>query len=331
MTAAVDARALLAAAVDRAVIDGHDGRSGSTLERVRLTDGTQLVLKRSRPGTDLAALLTGGADRELALLEAGVLDRLPAGVGHALVGGWSENGEVVLLMRDVAAAIPGWDRTLDREECRQVLTAVAAVHRTFAGPPFVAPVAAGVRATALWPHRMRPLVGLPNPLPGLVLRGWARFAELVPGPVAAAVARLQADPAPLLVELDRRAPALLHGDLWLVNLALEPGQVTLLDWSLATWGPPLMEFATFLTGAFSQVSASREELVDDVRAVADLPDADVDLMLLLGLMELGWNKALDAAEHPEPAKRAHEAAELAWWVDRATPALTTLAVEASAR
>ena len=117
---------------------------------------------------------------------------------------------------------------------------------------------------------------------------------------------------------------MLHGDLWLVNLALEPGQVTLLDWSMATWGPPLMEFATFLTGAFSQVDATREELVDDVRATAGLPDADVDLMLLLGLMELGWNKALDAAEHPDPAKRAHERAELDWWVDRATPALAAL-------
>ncbi len=316
---------MLAAAVERTVIDGHDGRSGSTLERVRLADGTGLVLKRSRPGTDLAALVTGGADRELALLEAGALDRLPSGVGHALVGGWREDGDVVLLMRDVGPAIPGWDRILDRDGCRGVLAAAAGVHRTFAaGSPIAAPVAAGVRATALWPHRMRPLVGGANLLPGIVLRGWSRFAELVAAPVADAVGRLQADPTPLVAELDRRPATLLHGDLWLVNLALEPGQVTLLDWSLATWGPPLMEFATFLTGAFSQVSATREELVDDVRATAGLSDPDVDLMLLLGLMELGWNKALDAAEHPDPAKRAHERAELAWWVDRATPAFRAI-------
>ena len=325
MTAAVDARAVLAAAVERAVILGHDGRSGSTLERVRLADGTALVLKRSRAGTDLAAVVTGGADRELALLETGVLDRLPPGVGHALVGGWREDGEVVLLMRDVGPAIPGWGRILDRDECHRVLTAAAGVHSTFAaGPRNAAPVAAGVRATALWPHRMRALAGMANPLPEMVLRGWSRFTELVAGPVADAVARLQADPAPLLAEVDRRPATLLHGDLWLVNLALEPGQVTLLDWSLATWGPPLMEFATFLTGAFSQVNATREELVDDVRATAGLSDTDVDLMLLLGLMELGWNKALDAAEHPDPAKRAHDRAELAWWVDLATPAMAVL-------
>jgi hypothetical protein len=46
--------------------------------------------------------------------------------------------------------------------------------------------------------------------------------------------------------------------------------------------------------------------------------------LLLGLMELGWNKALDAAEHTDKAKRARDRAELDWWVRAATPALLAL-------
>src|SRR2546423_1493666 len=48
------------------------------------------------------------------------------------------------------------------------------------------------------------------------------------------------------------------------------------------------------------------------------------LGLLTGLLELGWNKALDAAEHPDPAKRDRERADLAWWLDAATPALAEL-------
>jgi hypothetical protein len=40
------------------------------------------------------------------------------------------------------------------------------------------------------------------------------------------------------------------------------------------------------------------------------------------LCELGWNKALDAATHPDPAHRACAADELAWWVERAEKALT---------
>ena len=38
-------------------------------------------------------------------------------------------------------------------------------------------------------------------------------------------------------------------------------------------------------------------------------------------MELGWNKALDAAEHADPAVRAREESELRWWLEKARPAL----------
>jgi hypothetical protein len=40
-------------------------------------------------------------------------------------------------------------------------------------------------------------------------------------------------------------------------------------------------------------------------------------------MWLGWNKALDAVEHPDPQIRARERADLDWWVDRARDALET--------
>ena len=109
-------------------------------------------------------------------------------------------------------------------------------------------VPAAQRVQALWPSRMRRLVGSPNPLPGLIVRGWERFAELAPPRVAAAVARLQDEPAPLLAALARHPCTLVHGDLWLVNIALEDDQVTLLDWALASWAPPVIEFASFLIG-----------------------------------------------------------------------------------
>jgi len=47
----------------------------------------------------------------------------------------------------------------------------------------------------------------------------------------------------------------------------------------------------------------------------------VCLALLAGLMWLGWNKALDAAEHPDPAKRERERRDLEWWVRKARTAL----------
>ena len=64
------------------------------------------------------------------------------------------------------------------------------------------------------------------------------------------------------------------------------------------------------------VDVSREQMIADYREAAG-PASDetaMRLALLAGLVWLGWNKALDAAEHPDPVLRHREAADLAWWV-----------------
>ena len=38
----------------------------------------------------------------------------------------------------------------------------------------------------------------------------------------------------------------------------------------------------------------------------------------------GWNKALDAIEHPDPVVRARESADLEWWVRGVRQALETV-------
>ena len=45
-------RALLQDAVERAPVN-DDGRSGATLERVRLRDGSRVIVKRFDPSVDL--------------------------------------------------------------------------------------------------------------------------------------------------------------------------------------------------------------------------------------------------------------------------------------
>ncbi|MDQ4119380.1 MAG: hypothetical protein M3235_20835 [Actinomycetota bacterium] len=304
----------------------HDGRSGSTLERVRLADGTRLVLKRSGPDSDLVGRLTGATDRELTLFTTGVLDALPDGVGHAVLDAWRDGPDTLVLMRDVGADVPGWTRTLDRAQCRRILAAAAAQHDRFAGdrPDGLCDLA--TRLTLLWPHRMAPLADVPNPLPQAVLRGWRRFAELADRRAVRAVRALQTDPAPLVDALAGYPHTVVHGDLWPVNLALEAHQVTLLDWSAASWAPPVLEFAVYLTGSAGQVRATRDEIVADYRAIVRPDETALRLGFVAGLLELGWNKALDAAEHPDPRKRADERADLDWWLDAATPALFELGV-----
>lgn len=320
-----DGATLLDRAVSRTPMVGHDGRSGAALEQVLLDDGTRLIVKTAYPADDLTASVPGGrADRELTLWATGVLDHLPAGVGHCIVEAFWSDGAIVTVMRDLGAAVVGWGRPLSREECRRVLSAAASVHARFADAPPSGLCGLEERLVLLGPVAMGALVESGNPLPAAVCRGWEHFDDLVPEPVRSAVAAIHADPSSLAGALRRTAPStLIHGDLWLVNLALEPGTVTLLDWGMATAAPAVVDFASFLAGNSSQVQASREQIVADFRAVEGdrVTDESMRLGLLAGLVELGWNKALDTVENPDPEVRRRERADLDWWVAAALPAL----------
>jgi hypothetical protein len=305
--------------VERTALEDHDGRSGALIERVVLDDGTRLVVKRSQPDTDITLRLTGGIDRERMLWSAGVLDRLGGGVGHAIIDAWDEDGTTVTVMRDLGDAVPGWSRRVSRDECRRIFSALATLHETFAGAPPANLCSLETRLAVLSPNGLGALTDSTNPLPPLVARGWELFAEIVDPDVAAAVDGVHRDPGPLAAALRRSPVAMVHADLWLVNLALLPTEVVLLDWAIATEGPGALDMAVFLTGSAAHVDATREQLIEDFRAASgELTDAaTMELALLAGLADMGWNKALDAVEHADPDVRARERADLEWWVDRA--------------
>lgn len=311
-------RQILERAVERVVLDDHDGRSGARLERVRLDDGTRLIVKRAEPNRDLTMLLTGKQARERALWSAGVLDRLPDGVGHAIIAVWDDDGVTVTVMRDLADTVPGWSRVLSRDECGRILQAMTAMHAEFAGNTPAVLCTLELRLTLLSARTMAPLANGPDPLPGLVVRGWQRFTEFVEPELADAVFALHDDPAALAAAMRVGTTTMIHSDLWPVNLALEPDAVVLIDWALATAGPPAMDLAIFLTGAAAHIEPTREELVEEFRqrsgALCD--DRAIRLALLAGLMELGWNKAIDAAEHADPQTRARARADLDWWTQQ---------------
>ncbi len=316
---------LLERAVSRTLLVGHDGRSGAKLERAVLDDGSRLIVKTAYPATDLTAAAPGGSpDRELVLWRSGRLDDLPAGVGHCVVDAWWDDGAVVTVMRDLGDTVVGWTRPLSRDECRRVLVAGAALHAHFADavPQGLCPLED--RLVLLGPAVMGDFVSDDNPLPAAVLRGWELFADLVPEDVRAAVDSIHASAAVLAEPLRRTAPTtLIHGDLWMVNLALEDDQVVLLDWGLATAAPAVVDFASFLAGNSSQVAATHEEIIEDFRAAEgeSVNDAGLRLGMLAGLVELGWNKALDAVDNEDPEVRRRERADLDWWVAAARPAL----------
>jgi hypothetical protein len=328
--------AVLDTALQRSPVN-DDGRSGATLERVLLADGTRVVVKRFDPSVDLVMQLSGDLHgREVDLFRRGILDALPPTVLHAVVDGWyDDEGHGVLVMRDLGDAVLGWGSIVNRERARAMLDAVADLHARFLGaaPDGLTPV--DVVLGLFEPQRIGNRRGAA--IVDYALRGWEYWPEVAPSEVGDVVLGLALDTAPL-VEACRRLPAtLLHGDLATVNMAFEhdrPGSLTLIDWGMATAGPAELDLGRLLAGCahlFGPVGRTESESIvarlDGLVALQRecsgpaYDEVALRLGLLCGLTWLGWNKALDIVEHPDVAVRERERVALTWWLHQAELAL----------
>jgi len=306
--------------VERVPMVDHEGKSGALLERVTLADGRRLIVKSFSPKTDLLMAALGDlVGREYVLWSRGILDRLPPEVGHAVVDGWVDGDETVIVMRDLGDLVLTWQDRLTRERCRWMLTRVAAQHRAFLGaaPDDLTPLPDLLALFA--PDRMAPFVNATKPLAAITIRGWEVFGETVPAEVADPVFALLADPQPLADALQSRPTTLIHGDLATVNMAFSDGELTLLDWAMPAAAPGAVDIARFVAGCSSVVDMSREQIIADYADAAGpaFDETAMRLSLLGAFCWLGWNKALDAAEHPDPVVRARERQDLDWWVQQA--------------
>jgi hypothetical protein len=315
---------LLADVVAREPLAATDGRSGSLLERVVLADGRTLVVKHVRDGGDWIMRASHDHGRAAELWSSGVLARVPDVIDHAVVGAERVTGGWVVIMRDLSAALVPDDARLTRGDSRRVLEAAAALHARFWDDPPLQLCSMADRYQFLSPATARREAGGDDEVPRLIGRGWERFAEVVPADVAEPVLAVLERPEPFAAALSGFGSTLLQGDLKLGNLGLTGDRVVMLDWGTQTgWGPPAVEVAWYLALNWSRIDATREQVLDDFRAAEGGrhdPDA-LRLALLGGLVQLGWDKALHASGHPDPAIRAREAADLAWWTARSRDAL----------
>jgi hypothetical protein len=317
-------RSLLADVVAREPLAAADGRSGSLLERVVLADGRTLVVKHVRDGGDWIMRASHDHGRAAELWSSGVLARVPDVIDHAVVGAERVEDGWVVIMRDVSAALIPDHARLSRGDSRRVLEAAAALHAGFWDDPPLELCSMADRYRFLSPATARREADGADEVPRLIGRGWERFAEVVPADVAEPVMAVLARPEPFAAALSASGSTLLQGDLKLGNLGLTADRVVMLDWGTQTgWGPPAVEVAWYLAINWSRVDATREQVLDDFRAAeGERHDEDaLRLALLGGLVQLGWDKALHASGHPDPAVRAREAADLAWWTATARDAL----------
>jgi hypothetical protein len=306
-----------------------DGKSGATLERVRLADGRWLVVKHVDPKDDWIARVTGDPGRAPRLWSSGVMARVPWVIDHATVSVELENRGWLVVMRDVSDALLADGRRLSRDEGRRVLAAAAELHAAFRGGPPVGGLTPVVQLYRLMSPQVASSLASEVEVGRLAVSGWERFPAVVPRDVAAAVAEVHDRPEALARYLAERPCTLVHGDLKLANLGFHHDRVVMLDWgSLTSWAPAAVDFAWFVAINAASVHASHDELLDDVRHAAG-PDHDEEALrvaLLGALAQLGWEKALGATG-ANATVRARERAGLAWWSARVREALEVWAPE----
>jgi hypothetical protein len=313
---------LISGASSRQPLGGTDGTSGATLERV-VIDGERFVLKQLHVDDDWT--MRGFGDlgcRPVRLWTTGILDALPPSIDHAVVGaavglgrhGWG----AALLLRDVGEQlVPEGDDPIDLDQHRRFLDHLADLSVAFWGwedDLDLLPVSC--RYTAFNPYWLRAeeARGWPVPVPRIADEGWERFAERCPRVVRDAVTALRHDIDPLVAALADTPAAFLHGDWKLGNLGSHPdGRTILLDWTYPGAGPPLHDLAWYLALNAARLPESKEDAIEALRAsfdgrgidTATWWEAQLDLCLLGGLVQFGWEKALGDED------------ELTWWCERA--------------
>jgi hypothetical protein len=278
-----------------------------------------VVVKRYDPASDLVLQVCGDDHgREVELYLDGVLNDLPPTVRHAILAAWyDDDGHGVVVMRDLGRSVLTWTDRVSAARTRSILAWLADLHGAYLGRVETAPTSLDTLLSLFQPDRIRPFAGAP--IVDLALRGWTHFAELCPGEVGARVLALVHDVRPLVVALASRPSTLVHGDASTVNLAPGGDGMTMIDWGLATVGPGELDVARLLAGCAHQIELGHDEFLALQRDVAG-PQHDetaLRLALVAALVFLGWNKALDAAEHPDEAVRARERAGLTWWLGQA--------------
>jgi hypothetical protein len=313
---------LVAGATLREPLGGDDGKSGAVLERVVL-GGDRFVLKHLHVDHDWTMRGFGDVGcRPLRVWTTGLLDAMPSSIDHAVVGaaaGLGRNGwGAALLLHDVGEhLVPEGDDLLPLEQHRQLLDHVADLSAAFwEWEDDLDLLDVSCRYTAFNPSWLaaEAALGWPAPVPRIAEEGWARFAEECPRGVRAAVTDLRACIDPLVDALGTTPRAFLHGDWKLGNLGTHPdGRTILLDWTYPGAGPPLHELAWYLAINRARLPEPKEDAIEALRLSFEARgietdtwwERQLDLCLLGGLVQFGWEKALG------------EEAELMWWVERA--------------
>jgi hypothetical protein len=313
---------LLAGASERRRFLHSDSKSGVGFERV-VIDGEPHVLKHVHIDNDWTMRFFHETTCiPLDVWRAGLMDVLPEGIDHGMVGAAGGLGRdglgAALLMRDLSdALVPAGDDPLPMETHLRLLDGLAALSARMWG----------WRDTiGLLPLANRWLffgdadieaergLGWPNPVPKIASEGWVRFIERAPRDVGSLLRDVRADTRPLVEAVSTTPLTFLHSDWKLGNLGVQhDGRVVLLDWTYCGEGPICFELGWYLALNAARLPHAKEDAISALRSALEANGIATDgwwerqlsLCLLGTLAIFGWEKALGSDD------------ELGWWCDRA--------------
>lgn len=312
--------------------DGWSGASMTLLRRGR----DRFVLKHDSLARDWIARATadGPILREAWFAAHG--PALPSPIRAPYLGAGHDGDEFAILMPDLTAILFDWDAPISTGALEQVLDGLAELH---AHPWTVSDAREASEASHGCPIRERITLicraSLERAGPARdavgdrILPGWDAFDRLAPTAARELIDSLGSEPTPLVDALARLPSTLLHGDLKLANVGIEPdGTIDLVDWQMVSLAPVAVELGWFLVSNVASLPLQPDDVLARYHAallergprgeeIAGDWVAQTDCAILVGLLLRGWRKGADAEGGVVHASGVAAEDDLAWWCARA--------------
>lgn len=269
--------------------------------------------------------------REAGVWRSGLLDQLPAELGHSYVACARDGDGWAILMRDIGPALILNRGRITPDEHLAILDGLAAMHAAFWDAPELADSAIGLCPPAIHYSIISPATAqrnadAPGVMPLAARQGWENLSTVLPTNLFDICLSLSNEPRPLVAALSRYPMTLVHGDARIANIAVERDgdtiRPTLIDWAIAGVNTALLDLIWYVSARTPWLPGDREDAMDSYRAAIQRRLGNrfdpagwqpmLDLSILGGLIRFGWFTAT-AITRDEP----HARADLDWWAERA--------------
>lgn len=292
------------------------GFSGAPIEKVILDDQRSLIVKHIAARWSWVMRATHDDGREASIWTEGV--RLPAGVDTAVVESLRLADRWLLYMNDVSAALSGMTELPIANEAA-LLRRLATIGADAAHDASLCPLTD--RLSLFSPATATREADGTDLGPKIIGRGWQLVQDLIPGDLFDLASSLASDPEPLSRALSASRCVLLHGDLRPGNFGVQDERLVVIDWGLASWGPPALDLTWYLFNR-GWPSGLEEGLSVVQEALGHPADENaLDLSVLATLVQACPYFGFTAVQDPDSDTRARARADLAAWVSAARRSL----------